>query len=255
MHYGRKKGKSIKSVNVVKKRAYPEIKEIEKNFLISDEGEICLAIGGDGTFLRAAKRCKRPILHIRGGEETSLGFHAETTLSNIREIIDDLKQGNYLIDKYAKLRIKHRNQIYNAVNDVVLFRASSRAIHFKISYYDRGQQFSLYPGTLRGDGVLFTRQIGSTAYNYFARGPILFDVNAVVVTPLTANYNFSIVSNKDFQIRVEKGAGILECDGVNFVKLYRRKSFSVTRSDQIVQVVRLARGEAFHEKIDRLQKF
>jgi NAD+ kinase len=246
---------SIKSVKVIKKRAYPEIKQIENHFQISDEGEVCLAIGGDGTFLRAAKRCKRPILHIRGGEETSLGFHAENTLSNIREVINELKQGNYYIDKYSKLRIKHRNQVYNAVNDIVLFRVSSKAIHFTISYYDGGHKFPLYPETIRGDGVIFTRQIGSTAYNYFAKGPILFDISAVVVTPITTNYGFSIVSNKDFQIKIMKGRGILECDGVNFLKLNRGKTFTVTRSDKIVQVIRLKKGERFPKKLARLQKF
>jgi NAD+ kinase len=255
MDRGQKEGKSIKSVTVIKKKAYPEIQEIENSFRVSSDGEICLAIGGDGTFLRAAKRCNRPILHIRGGEKTSLGFHAETTLSNIKEVIDDLKQGNYFIEKYSNLRVEHRNQTYNAVNDVVLCRANSRAIHFKISYYHEDQLLPFYPGILRGDGVLFTRQIGSSAYNYFARGPVLFDINAVVVTPITSNYDFSIVSNKEFYIRLEKGVGILECDGINFVKLFRGRSFTVTQSDKIVQIIRLTKGEPFHEKIDRLQKF
>jgi len=45
MYCGRKESMSVKRVNVVKKRDYPEIKEIENHFQISDEGEVGLAIG------------------------------------------------------------------------------------------------------------------------------------------------------------------------------------------------------------------
>jgi len=247
---------SIRSVSIVRKKSYPEISEIERNFQISDDGEVCLAIGGDGTFLRAAKRFDRPILHIRGGEKDSLGFHADVTLSEIREVIEDLKQRRYLVDRYPKLRVTHQGRSYDAVNDAVLFRAGSRAIHFRVDYYDHeGNELPLYPEVVRGDGVIFTGQMGSTAYNYFAHGPILFDLDAVVVTPISANYTFSIVSDRDFHVKVLKNVGILECDGVNVTKLYGGDSFTVTRSDRVVKVVRLKRRENFSDKLARLERF
>lgn len=247
---------SVKSVSIVKKRPYPEIGEVEKNFQISDDGEVCLAIGGDGTFLRAARRFDRPILHVRSGEKDSLGFHAETTLASIREVIEDLKQGNYVVERQPKLRIAYRGETYHAVNDAVLLRTGAKALHSEVNYYDEeGNELPLYPGAVRGDGVIFARQIGSTAYNYFARGPVLFDLDAVVVTPVSANYTYSIVSNKDFRVNIVKSAGFLECDGVNLAKLYRGESFTVTKSDKVVKVVRLRRGEKFCEKLARLEVF
>lgn len=247
---------SIKSVSVVRRRLYPEIREIEKSFQVSGDGEVCLAIGGDGTFLEAARRFDRPILHIRSGERNSLGFRADVTLSDVKEVIEDLKQGRYRIDKYSKLRLTCRSKTYNAVNDVVLFRASARTIHFKVDYYDdKGNELPLYPGDVRGDGIIFTRQIGSTAYNYFAHGPILFDVDAVVATPIAANHAFSIVSNRDFRVTVTKRIGVLECDGVDIAKLHVGDSFTVTNSDKVVEVVRLRKEEKFAEKLTRLENF
>ena len=247
---------SIKSVSIVKKKPYPEIGEIEKNFQVSDDGEICIAVGGDGTFLRAARKFDSPVLHIRSEEKDSLGFHAEVTLLSIKEVVEDLKQGNYWIEKYPKLRLTYRGETHHAVNDVILFRANAKSIHFEVNYYDgEGNKLPLYPDTVWGDGVIFARQIGTTAYNYLTRGPILFDLDAAVVTPLSANHACSIVSNKDFHVNIVKGMGFLECDGINIAKLYRRESFTVTKSDRVLKMVRLKRGERFSDKLARLKAF
>ena len=247
---------SIKSVSIVKKKSYPEIREIKDNFQISEDGEVCLAIGGDGTFLKAAKNFNCPILHIRSGEKNSLGFRADVTLSDVKEVIEDLKQGKYSVDRYSKLRLTYRSKICNAVNDVVLFRASGRTIHFKVDYYDEdGNELPLYLGDVRGDGILFTSQIGSTAYNYFAHGPILFNVDAIAVTPIAANRAFSIVSNRDFHVTVTKRDGILDCDGIDVAKLSVGDSFTVTNSDEIVKVIRLKERERFSDKLARLENF
>lgn len=248
---------SIKNISIVKKTSYPEISEIEKNFQVSDDGEVCLAIGGDGTFLKAATMFDCPILHIRSGEKGSLGFRADVTLADVKEIIEELKQGRYIVYRYSKLRLTYRGRAFNAVNDVVLFRASAKTIHFKVNYYDEeGNELPLYPEDVRGDGIIFTRQIGSTAYNYFARGPILFDVDAVAVTPIAANHAFSIVTNRDFHVTITRRASVLECDGVDIAKLREEDSFTVTNSDNVVKVVRLKRNkEKFSDKLARLESF
>jgi len=247
---------SMNSVSIVKKKFYPEINEIEKHFQVSEEGELCIAIGGDGTFLKAAMKFDCPILHIRSEEKDSLGFRADIALSDINTVISELKQGHYFIEKYSKLRLTYRKKIFNVINDVVLYRASGRTIHFTVDYYDeRGITQPLYPGVVRGDGVLFTKQIGSTAYNYFANGPILFDIEAIAVTPIAANRNFSIVSKKDFQVTVCKRQGVLEHDGVEIAKLSEGDHFTVTKSDEVVRVIRLRDREKISSKLARLESF
>lgn len=247
---------SIQRVSIVKKRAYPELETVEKNFQISDNGEIYLAVGGDGTFLRASEKFDCPILHIRSEDRNSLGYHADVSLPEINEIVADLKQGRYVIERYPKLRITCLNQTYNAVNDAVLFRAGQKTVHFAVDYYDsEGNELPLYPGDVRGNGIIFAQQIGSTAYNYFARGPILFDVDAFVVTPISANYAFSIVTNRGFRVEIMKSIGFLEYDGVNIAKLRVGDSFKVTKSDKTVKIIRLRRREKFSDKLARIKNF
>lgn len=247
---------SVERVSIVKKRAYPELEMIEKNFQISDHGEICIAVGGDGTFLRAAEKFDCPILHIRSEEKSSLGCRADVSLSEIKEVVAELKQGKFLIERFPKLRITYRSRIYNAVNDAVLFRAGPKAIHFAVNYYDsEGSELPIYPEDVRGDGIIFTRQIGSTAYNFFAHGPVLLDLDTFIVTPISANHDFSIVTNKDFRVEITKSVGFLEYDGVTIAKLHIGDSFTATKSDKTVKIVRLKQREKFSDKLARLQAF
>ena len=48
--------------NDKQKKNYPELKKLYSKFDVSDDAEICLAVGGDGTFIKAANEFDGPIL-------------------------------------------------------------------------------------------------------------------------------------------------------------------------------------------------
>ncbi len=246
----------LRRISIVSKRLYPAAEELEKHFEVGKEGEICIAIGGDGTFLEAVRKHDCPILLIRGGEADSLGFHADATLWELPSVIERLKAGAYTVEKQAKLRITFGNNVFEATNEAALLRATPSAIHCKVDYYDdQGLRSPLYPGDIRGDGVIVSRQIGSTAYNYYTRGPILFGVDVAVVTPVTANYRFSIVCDRSFHVELKKSIGCLEYDGIEVGQLEKGNTFTVSRSDKTVSIVRLDALESFSEKLRRLLAF
>lgn len=246
----------IRRISIVKRKDYPQVSRIEENFEIRDKGEICIAIGGDGTFLEAARKFDIPILHIRGGEKESLGFHADVTLKEVDEIIRELQSDTYSIKEYPKLQITHKSGVTDAVNDAVLFRGNPKSIHCKVYHYEKkGNNALIYPNDIKGDGVIFSRQIGSTAYNFSALGPIIYEVDVIVITPISANFKFSIISNKDFSVKVTKNIGSLQCDGVEIDKLSKGDVFTVNRSKKVVKVIKLKKTERFSEKLMRLLKF
>jgi NAD+ kinase len=246
----------LRRISIVKRKDYPEVDKLEESFEVCDEGEICIAIGGDGTFLEAAKEFDLPILHIRGGERDSLGFHADVDLGDVDEVVEELKDNRYSIEEYSKLRIACKNRFYDAINDAVLFRAKNRSVHCKVYYYDGGgDKTPLYPNDLKGDGVIFSRQIGSTAYNFSAHGPIIYGVDVLAITPISANFRFSIVSDGAFSVEVTKNVASLQCDGVEIDRLSRGEAFTVNRSDRVVKVVKLKKTESLSEKLARLRKF
>jgi NAD+ kinase len=243
-------------ISIIARRKYPEIQELEKHFDIVEKGDLCLAIGGDGTFLKAARSFDCPILLVRSGEQNSLGFHADTNLQQLPTVIERLKKGDYYLEKHRKLRVSFQDDNFEAINDAVLFRANLDVIHFKVNYFDdRGEAKALYPGVVRGDGIIVARQIGSTAYNYFAHGPIILSGDVSVVTPIAANYRFSIVSNHDFSVELLKNTGFLNYDGVEIGKLVEGDIFTVSRSDKSIKIVRFDWAESFSEKLARLSHF
>jgi NAD+ kinase len=246
----------VRRIAVIARRKYPEIQELGKHFDIVDKGDLCVAIGGDGTFLKAARSYDCPILLVRSGEQNSLGFHADTSLQQLPTVIEKLKKGDYYIEKHRKLRVSYQDSCFEAVNDAVLFRANLDVIHFKVNYFDdKGRVESLYPGIVRGDGIIIARQIGSTAYNYFAHGPIILSGDVSVVTPITANYRFSVVSDHDFSVELLKNSGFLNYDGVEIGKLEEGNTFNVSRSDKSIKIVRFGWAERFSEKLARLSHF
>jgi len=247
---------TIKRIVIVSKRPYEATKELSKHFEVGDRGEICVAIGGDGTFLEATRKVDCPILLIRSGEKNSLGFHADARLDELPTVIEKLKTGDYSVEKHRKLRIAYRGEFFDAVNDAVLFRANPGVIHFRVNYFDeRGEVEPLYPDVVKGDGIIIARQIGSTAYNYFSHGPIILNGDVAVVTPIVANYRFSIVSDSDFRVELLKNVGSLQCDGAEIGRLGVNDFFTVSRSDKVVQIVRLRGTESFSEKLARLTDF
>jgi len=245
----------VKRIKIVKKRDYPEVGKLYESFEVCEDGEVCLAIGGDGTFLEAAREFEGPILPIRGGEKDSLGFHADLTVGDVDEIIKGLKGNSYSVEEHPKLKITYKGGIYDAVNDVVLFRANPKTIHCRVYYYENGERKPLYPKDLRGDGIVFSGQIGSTAYNFFAHGPIIHGVDTIAVTPISANYKVSIVSGKEFYVEVTKNVGSIEYDGVELGILSKGESFTVRKSDKKLRIIRLRRRESFSEKLARLHTF
>ncbi len=247
---------ALRRISIVNKRPYPAVEELAKHFEVGKDGEICIAIGGDGTFLEATRNHDCPILLVRGGETDSLGFHADATLKELPTVIERLKTGAYTVEKQAKLRITFGGNVFQATNEAALLRATPSAIHCKVDYYDdSGRESPLYPGDIRGDGVIISRQIGSTAYNYYTRGPILFGVDVAVVTPVTANYRFSIVCDRCFHVELRKSIGCLEYDGIEAAHLKKGDAFTVSRSDKMVSIVRLDALESFAEKLGRLLAF
>ena len=64
-------------IKLIKNRNYPELKKLYGEFDVGDDGEICVAVGGDGTFVKAAKSFPGPILPIRSDDPGSVGYYAD----------------------------------------------------------------------------------------------------------------------------------------------------------------------------------
>jgi len=138
-----------------------------------DRVDLLIALGGDGTVLRAARMAFRsgtPILGINLGR---LGFLSELKPENWQEKIREILKGQYWLENRLMLQAKYWRgddllAVYDALNDVVVSRGSlARTV--RLDTYVEKEFFTTY----KADGVIVATPTGSTAYALAVGGPIL----------------------------------------------------------------------------------
>ena len=132
-----------------------------------------IAIGGDGTMLRAGHLCgpnQIPILGINVGR---FGFLMEIQQNQWREILPRLIEGDYWLEKRMMLRAEQWRGgellgHWELLNEVVVSRGQMvRPVHL-VTKVDGS-----YLTTFVADAIIAATATGSTAYALAAGGPIL----------------------------------------------------------------------------------
>jgi NAD+ kinase len=135
--------------------------------------QLLIALGGDGTMLRAGHLggpCDIPILGINLGR---FGFLTEIHQTQWRTVLPGLLSNQYWVERRMMLcteqwRAGERLGSWDVVNEVVVCRGSIvRPVHLITSVDGR------YLTTYVADGLIASTATGSTAYALAAGGPIL----------------------------------------------------------------------------------
>lgn len=153
----------------------------------SDLGELGLAvaIGGDGTILKAFHalgEAEVPLLGVKFGR---LGFLSGAEGESMRAAVEAALAGEARIERRATLRadVYMDGRVagsYRAMNEVVLSRgASARVIALDLTV--EGHRIA----ELRADGLVVATATGSTAYALSAGGPVVApSYGGMVVVPV-----------------------------------------------------------------------
>lgn len=135
--------------------------------------DLVIALGGDGTMLRAGILCaspKKPLLGINLGR---FGFLTEIQGGQFQTVFPKLFSGDYWIENRMMLAAEQwrsNTQLgsWEVLNDVVVARGNNvRPVHL-ITHVD-----GRYLTTYVADGLIAATATGSTAYALAAGGPIL----------------------------------------------------------------------------------
>jgi len=142
-------------------------------------------LGGDGTFLSAARWIADspiPVLGVKFGE---VGFLAEITAERIFEAAQAIIDKRFSTKARMRLRVRvHRHGRLRAdetvLNDVVVNKgALARLARIKTFIDDH------YLTAYRCDGLIVATPTGSTAYSLAAGGPIIHpQVPGIILTPI-----------------------------------------------------------------------
>jgi NAD+ kinase len=180
------------------------------------EADFAVVFGGDGTILSTARELSEADVPVIGVNVGKLGFLAEFSAAELKQLFERITSDNSLIKKRMILACgiessgveKFRS---TAINDVVIVAgAPFNMIELKVTV--QGQSLA----GCTSDGIIISTPTGSTAYNLSAGGPILSaDLSAIVITPLCPHsLSFRpIVINADSIVeiqpfRVNKGTTI-----------------------------------------------
>jgi NAD+ kinase len=149
------------------------------------QADLVVVVGGDGTLLAQCRRLaglNLPVLGINAGR---LGFLAEFTRQEVEARAAELfGDGALHLRPLPMLRIELDGVLVGrALNEAVITAGPPYSV-IELALSIDGQ-----PGpAFRGDGVIVSTALGSTAYNVSAGGPICHPgVPATLITPLAAH--------------------------------------------------------------------
>lgn len=182
---------------------------------------LCVVIGGDGAVLHYGKEAAKnniPVIAVNTGR---VGFLTSLETSDIM-LLKDAVTGKMSIEEHAMIDVvvvdADGKKIYSetGLNEAVVSRGDiSKIIDIDIYVND------CFLNDIRGDGVAFATQTGSTAYSMSAGGPIVAPgVSSLIITPICP-YSVSgrpvvIPDSSNVSVSVNglgKKAAILTVDG------------------------------------------
>jgi NAD+ kinase len=150
-----------------------------------ETGGLVIALGGDGTILRAlqvAMTHHSPVLGVNFGH---LGFLADVDGHDLAAALDRIARGEAQIDERTALVATSEAPVPQTVvafNDLVISRQpgfGSARLHVQVD----GEPVLHFTG----DGLVVASPTGSTAYTVGAGGPAVSPtLDAIVLTPLAA---------------------------------------------------------------------
>jgi NAD+ kinase len=217
---------------------------------------LIVALGGDGTILRALQLAiphHAPVLGINFG---TVGFLADVAGERLDEALGAIDRGEALVDERTALVADFGDPPHHvvAVNDIVIGRRPGHgAARLRLFVGDD----ELLP--LTGDGVVIASPTGSTAYTIGAGGPAVAPgLDAIALTPLAAQGSplRSLVVEGSDRLRIEMDGGSapldVEIDGRIRDDL---PPFSVVRVRTALRKARLVRTRPrtfYHDLAERL---
>ena len=152
----------------------------ENNF----DADMVISIGGDGTYLNAARRVGNKGIPILGINTGRLGFLADVSPEEMEETIEEVYQNHYTVEERSVLQLlcddKHLQNSPYALNEIaILKRDSSSMISIRTAI--NGAHLTTY----QADGLIIATPTGSTAYSLSVGGPIIVPHSkTIAITPV-----------------------------------------------------------------------
>ena len=144
----------------------------------SDDADIAIVLGGDGTMLRALARFLGSNVPVIGVNYGRVGFLTAIEGAELDAAVTRVFAGDYRTVELATLEVTVGGQTSAAINDVVVAGGTLGRM-IELGYSIGGEDLGSQPC----DGLICATPTGSTAYNLSNGGPVLvWGIDAMVLT-------------------------------------------------------------------------
>lgn len=228
--------------------------KIDENRIVDnvyEQTDLILVIGGDGSFIHAAKDAavhKKSVLCVNAG---NLAFLAGLE-GNELDLLKKLITNDYLTDKRMMLEVVIKNDsneklLGYCLNDIVIARYGEIKL-IDLDVYCNDRKINSY----RGDGVVISTPTGSTAYAWSAGGPVIDpDLKCITLTPICTHspLNRTFVFNEKSVITVKAPSNsqkiCLSTDGDKSLELDDNFEIIIRQSNYYAEFIRIKSDEFF----------
>ena len=226
---------------------------------MADCADVIVAMGGDGTILRAAALVQKrgtPILGVNLGR---LGFLAGAEPAELEDGLDRLLAGDYTLDVRMALTAQVGERTAFALNEVVIERGvAARMVRVKTWIDD------LEVSAFFGNGLILATPTGSTGYSLSSGGPIVNPaLDAMILTPISPHSlslrplvvpgSLSVVMSAAVvspSVGVGRSEVVLSVDGRMVCELQPEARVLVQKSPEPVRLINL-QGISFYDLLRR----
>jgi len=216
--------------------------------------DMLIAVGGDGSVLRAGHLCAPSGVPILGVNLGRLGFLIQIERHEWREYLEKLFNGEAWIENRMMLRAEHIRSgeslgTSNALNEVVVARGQNlRPVRLTASV--DGRRLTSYVA----DGLIASTATGSTAYALAAGGPILPpELRNILLVPIAPHLSVDravvLSEGSSVNIVVNSENAVLSVDGQPPVLLMEDDHVDVTVADVTAQFVRFGDPGYFYRNL------
>jgi NAD+ kinase len=218
------------------------------------EFDMLVAVGGDGSVLRAGHLCAPSGVPILGVNLGRLGFLIQIERHEWREYFEKLFNGEAWIENRMMLRAEHVRAgesfgTSNALNEVAVVRGQNlRPVRFTASV--DGRRLTSYVA----DGLIASTATGSTAYALAAGGPILPpELRNILLVPIAPHLSVDravvLSEGSSVNIVINSENAVLSVDGQPPILLMEDDHVDVTVADVTAQFVRFGDPGYFYRNL------
>ena len=210
------------------------------------EEALVLALGGDGTVLRAASMFAELGIPILGANLGSLGFLTQVSASSLTDSLDQIIDGEFSVEERMRLSYACGDNVGTVLNDIVI-EGTSRVRFCEIELSWRRERVASYSG----DGLILSTATGSTAYALSAGGPVIVPPAACILGSPLATHRLGVrpiifPAEETLSVNTRTETSIF-VDGDHLTDLPPKSKLSVKKAPSPTNLIRMHGAPSFFE--------